>query len=289
MGRRRHWKPPPGGAFGKGGKRPDVGPSGSTSGRDQHRERSTTDSQQKRYSSINVGDTIEIHSAEKGKGQDLTKQLGPYRVFIISDGIEPGWSGKVEIISQNKDRQHLYTAKPLLGAHEPEVIEAKFEPPPEKEQPDLDMISLGDLGATKKDTAVFYVPKEAREMPSTKGLEYTIRNGPAATQQGESIRAASIAHLDTGRPLYQIDGKVPDEKKTLGEYIDAAKKALKIGVGEKEEEVKPAAAAEVVDKPKQRRKPKIVTPEPVPVRTGARSHGAYSLDTIVRYKPLYRT
>jgi len=151
----------------------------------------------------------------------------------------------------------------------------------------MDMISLGDLGATEKDTAVFYVDNKARAMPVLTGLDYVIRNGQAASPQGESIRAASIAHLDTGRPLYQIDGKVPDEKKTLGDYIDAAKEALSIGVGQKEKKVKPAAAATVVEKPKPRTKPKPAS-EPVPVRTGARRSGAYSLDRIVYSAPLYR-
>lgn len=102
------------GAFGHGGRAPSwsdrsYGPSHRSSGSSSSGGTSSPSSS----SSLNVGDVIQITSAEVSQsGNDLTKRLdGGNRVFIRTErGMAAGWSGYVRIISQNPNKPYLYTA-----------------------------------------------------------------------------------------------------------------------------------------------------------------------------------
>lgn len=295
-----HGKGPAGGAFGRGGSG-----SGWTPGR-LDRDRYGR-GPQRRYTSINEGDIIEVTRAEQSRsGSDLTCGLGAgKRVFFPQDqgkGVKPGWSGKVKITRQHGNPNFYDGVAIYEEAKEAEVvqpaatIDTKFEPtePPEKKYEAKETISIGDLGATQKDAAVVYVDAKARDMPVLQALEYLIRNGSPASAQGQSILEAMKAHLESGRPIYEVAESIPDESKKLGFYLDQwkEKESLSVGVGEKVEKVKTPAAADVVDKKKAAADVSVTTTRkkrrdaPMPVHTGGRKGGASTLGILIS---AYRT
>lgn len=249
--------------------------------------------------------------------------------------LSEGWTGKVKVTEQSRSNRDFYTAEPLIEAAQkkaPEVpkpsaqsyqpsardkaphydtnrgvpkqdtIEAKVATPlpaqVEVEKPKVATeytISLGDLGATDAERATVYVDQKALGMPVTEAIAYLIRNGRAASPQSESILDSLKAHLDSGRPIYEVAGSIPDTKKTLGQYLKDWDSGMEIEIGQKPSEVKPPASVEIVDTPKSRSGkaaaaasvPAVHTPSKsrsMPVSTGGRpGGGAYdSLDMQVR-------
>ncbi len=253
---------------------------------------------QKRYSSVSPGDVLEIYQAEESRSgtSDLTKGIGPggLRVFI-GGSLKPGWSGTVMVERQIGEKP-LYFCRPVEQAAEPAPRQRTPEPKsidttvkspayvPEKPgyKPEVEerpAIVIGDVGATESERARVYVPAQAVAMKVLEGIAYVIRNGQAASPQGKSVLAAMRSHLDSGKPLYEVAGEVPDQDMTLGQYLDRYSQGLEVGIGEKQEEVRTPAAADIVDKPRPRTRPKSRSrpakpKKDLPVGVGSRRSGA---------------
>ncbi|MFH2027762.1 MAG: hypothetical protein ABIJ08_01360 [Nanoarchaeota archaeon] len=223
----------------------------------------------------NVGDVVKVTLEKARSGNDLTSGLpGRKRIFVrYGSGVQTGYTGDVKITRQIND--NVYEGVPVVEKADLAgfVVEKKrgkepaAKPVYEKPAEDLDgrvevptgsgaevhvdkpttgyTLSIGGIGARQDEKAVVYVPEDALDMQADRGIEYVIRNGQTTSKQGESVLRDMKAHLDSGRPLMQIDGDVVDPNLTLKEYMDMySSDALAVGVGIKAKE---AAAVEVLD------------------------------------------
>ncbi len=183
---------------------------------------------QRRYTSLEVGDTIDIYKLEKTRhGTNYIKNVGEGRNILVfaknQYGIKTGWSGKARVVWQNPNKPYIFSIEPIIEEYSSEAAKAREQDAGKQKASTIDdMISIyiGDVGATDDEKTLVYVPKDVRDMKFQDAIRWLIYNGETATPQGQSILKSLRAHYDSGRsPLCVIEDETAAANITLGEYL----------------------------------------------------------------------